>query len=480
MTSYLVNSVPSDGYLVVVKRDCPTCILIEPVLGELSEEITVVTQDDPSFPAAPPAVLDEGLVISDHFEIETVPTLLKLQGGKATKRAVGWNKAQWRALSEHQSLGEDLPEARPGCGSKNLEPAHLERRETQAALEILTSRRIETGGLEDEVEACFARGWSDGLPVTPPTPARVARMLKGTQRDPGDVLGELAPDYATCTVEKVAINAVMAGCRPEYLPVVLTAVEAALEPDFNWHGLACTTYPASPIVIVNGPITEAIDMNSGFNALGQGNRANATIGRALQLVLRNVGGAVPGEIDRATLGNPGKLTFCFAEREHDSPFAPLHVERGCKAGDSAVTLFAGEGPRTVVDQLSRNPESLTQSLALTMQSVAHPKLAIGFDGALVISPEHARVFAQAGWDKVRLRAELTQRLTRPGKEMIRGAQDCDEGLPEHLEAASIPKFREGSPLIVHAGSKAGLFSAIIGGWVGGEMGSQPVTRVIRS
>src|SRR3989441_2092919 len=155
----------------------------------------------------------------------------------------------------------------------------------------------------------------------------------------------------------------MAGCKPEYLPIVLAAVEAACTNEFNAHGLLATTYFSGPVVVVNGPVAAAIGMNSGGNALGQGNRANGTIGRALQLVIRNVGGGRPGEVDRATLGNPGKYTFCFAEDEVGSPWEPLSVERGFDAGTSTVTLFAGEGLRAVFDQLSRSPESLARSLA---------------------------------------------------------------------------------------------------------------------
>jgi hypothetical protein len=233
-------------------------------------------------------------------------------------------------------------------------------------------------------------------------------------------------------------------------------------------------------VIVNGPVTRAVGMNSGINALGQGNRANATIGRALQLVVRNVGGGRPGEIDRATLGNPGKYTFCFAEDEAGSPWEPLHVERGLPSGSSAVTLFAGDGVRGLVDQLSRTPESLAGSLAACIRAVPHPKLALGFDAILVVSPEHARVFREGGWSKARLRDELLALLQLDGDEVVRGAGGIAEGLPEGLAGMTVPKFRDDGLLIVHAGGGAGLFSAIIGGWINGPGGSQPVTREVRS
>jgi hypothetical protein len=286
------------------------------------------------------------------------------------------------------------------------------------------------------------------------------------------------PDLAPCTVEKVAINAVMAGCKPEYLPIVLAAVEAALVDEFGMHGVLCTTMFAGPVVIVNGPAARAVGMNSGVNALGQGNRANASIGRALQLVIRNVGGGRPGEVDRATLGNPGKLSFCFAEAE-TSGWDSLAVERGFDAGASTVTLFAGEGVQGVVDQKSRTPESLAKSFALCLRAVDHPKLAMAGDAVLVVSPEHSRVFIEAGWSKARLLDELTALLTFDADDMLAGAGGIAEGLPAALAGKKVPKFRPGGLLIVRAGGSAGLFSAVIAGWAAsGATGSTPVTREI--
>ena len=288
----------------------------------------------------------------------------------------------------------------------------------------------------------------------------------------------MPPDLVECTVEKVAINAVLAGCQPDYLPVVLAAVEAAGTDTFNIHGVLATTMPVSPVVIVNGPIAQAIGMNSGGNAMGQGNRANATIGRALQLVIRNVGGGRPGGVDRATQGQPGKYTFCFAENEDDSPWTPLHVARGFAPEQSTVTLFTGEGARVIIDQLSRTPESLVLSFAACLRAVAHPKLVIGIDALLVVSPEHGRVFAEANWDRDRLMTELSAALEGPSDELIRGAGGISEGMPEAFAGMVLPKFRAGGLLVVHAGGHAGLYSAIIGGWLGGAAGSEPVTVAI--
>ena len=471
-----------DGIVAVVKRDCPTCELVVPVLDRLAgcgPALTVYTQDDPSFPEIGGTVVDDTeLTVSWHHEIETVPTLLRVENGVETDRIVGWSREQWRRFTAVDDLGDGLPEQRPGCGSLSVDPSMADRLLARFGGSSLRSRRIELAALEDEMEAAHDRGWSDGLPVVPPTEARVLRMLEGTGRAPDEIVATVPPDLAEVTVEQVAINAVMAGCRPEYLPVVLTAVEAACTDQFNMHGLLATTYFSGPIIVVNGPIAERIGMNAGGNVLGQGNRANATIGRALQLVIRNLGGGRPGEVDMAAFGSPSKLGLCFAEREHDSPFTPLAVERGLDPGTDALTLFAGFGPTAVVDQLSRTPESLVRSLAASLRAQAHPKLALGMDAMLVVGPEHGRIFREGGWDRDRLRAELDRLLTLEADPMLRGVDGIDEGLPEVLAGATVPKFRPGGLQIVHAGGDAGLFSAILGGWVGGPKGSEPITRPI--
>jgi hypothetical protein len=470
-----------DGLVAFVKAECPTCVTVVPVLQQLAgsdRPFTIYTQDDPAFPPGLEAVDDTELEESWRQGIETVPTLLRVEGGRAVASAVGWLRSEWEELTAVAGLGPGLPEFRPGCGSRTLDPGMPERLAERYDADTLRSRRIEVAELEDEFEAMHARGWSDGLPVVPPTRRRVLRMLEGTRRDPGEVVAVVPPDLVACSVEKVAINAVLAGCLPEHLPAVIAAVEAASTDEFNMHGLLATTWFSGPVVVVNGPFRKLAGMNSGVNALGQGNRANLAIGRALQLVVRNVGGGRPGEVDRATLGNPGKLSFCFAEDEEGSPWEPLSVERGLEAGRSAVTLFAGSGVQGVVDQLSRTPESLARSLAACLRVVAHPKLALAWDAMLVISPEHGRVFRDARWSKARLREELEGLLTLDGAEMVRGAGGMAEGIPEDLAGGSIPKFRSGGLLIVHAGGTAGLFSAIVGGWVSGAAGSQPVTRPI--
>lgn len=469
-----------DGLVAIVKRDCPTCRLVAPVLAELAARapvpLTVYSQDDPSFPEELGGARDDtSLDVSFALALDTVPTLVRVERGEEQARIVGWSREHWEAFTGVPGLGAGLPPHRPGCGSRTHDPRIAARREVAERAARLRARRVELGAEEDEIEATFERGWSDGLPVVPPTPERVARMLAGTTRAPEQTVAVVPPDLAACTVEKVAINAVLAGCRPEHLPVVLAAVEAACTDAFNMHGLLATTWFAGPVAVVNGPVVQRLGMNGGVNALGPGNRANATIGRALQLVVRNIGGGRPGEIDRATLGQPGKYTFCFPEDEAGSPWEPLHVERGFRPDQSTVTLFAGEGVRGVLDQLSRTPDSLTRTFAACLRATTHPKLALAFDAMLVISPEHARVYHDAGWTKARFRDELGLLLQLDGAEIVRGAAGIAEGMPEAFAGTSVPKFRDGGLLVVHAGGGAGLFSGIIGGWASGPMGSEPVT-----
>jgi hypothetical protein len=221
-------------------------------------------------------------------------------------------------------------------------------------------------------------------------------------------------------------------------------------------------------------------MNWGINALGQGNRANATIGRALNLVLRNVGGAIPGAIDRATLGGPGKFTLCFAEDETDPFWEPLATRRGLPPGTNAITLFQGDGIQGFVDQRSRTPEELTRSLAVSLFAVAHPKLCEFTNAMLVLSPEHYAIYRNAGWTRRRVEDELFSALQRPGRELVRGAQGIAEGIAAERADDLVSKFWPDGLLIVRAGGPAGLFSAILAGWTGGRFReeSQPVTREI--
>jgi hypothetical protein len=480
---YLMKPQLPDGIVAIVKRECATCVMVDPLFAHITANgapLTVYTQDDPTFPASVAALHDADLSVSWHYDIETVPTLLRIENGVEVDRTFGWSKDAWQKFTGITDLGADLPVMRPGCGSLSVDPNLEDELRVRFTSSTLHSRHVELASAEDEFESMFIRGWTDGLPVIPPTPERVLRMLTGTTRNPQDVVAIAPPNLVQLTVEKIAINAVMAGALPEYLPWIITALEAVCNDEFNMHGVLATTMPVGPVIICNGPGTQAIGMNSGVNVFGQGNRANLTIGRAVQLTIRNVGGGKPGEVDRATHGNPGKLSFCFAEDEAGSPFGTLAEERGIAPQQNAVTVFAGEGPRCVVDQAARTPEQLTNSFAACLRATHHPKSVLSFDAILVVSPDHSRVYAEAGWGRERLLSELHARLQIPGAELVRGALDMAEGLPPKFADRIVPKFKAGGILLAHAGGGAGLFSSVIGGWANGAMGSTPVTRPVLS
>ena len=479
-----MTQLSENQFTVVIKKDCPTCEMIEPVLAELTAtypgKVTIYVQDDPSFPQSIENKIDDtSLEFSYRNNIEIVPTLICSTESKESARTYGWDKTEWQRLTNLASLGESLDSFKPGCGSKTLEPGMEEQLIARFDDELLSSRSVELADLEDDVEGCYERGWSDGLPVIPPTRVRVIRMLKGTDRSPGEIIGNIPPDNAPCTIEKVAINAVLAGCKPEYFPIVLASIQAALQDKFCMHGLLCTTYFSGPVMIVNGPVVQQIGLNNGINALGQGSRANATIGRALQLLIRNVGGGVPGGIDRAVMGNPGKYTFCFAEDESDADWSTLAQDRGFERSESVINLFAGEGLQPIVDQKSRDPDSLARNMAASLRAVVNTKLYGVADAVLVVCPEHRRVFREGGWNKDDLKNALYDNLMAPGSELILGAQGIAEGMPKKFENKVISKFRDDGLHITSTGSKAGMFSAIISGWVAsGERGSQLVSQRI--
>ncbi len=295
------------------------------------------------------------------------------------------------------------------------------------------ARRID---LEDSLDAInddyYARGWTDGLPIIPPTEARVQRMLAGTRRAPADLIGVMPPHQGQVTVEKVAVNAVMAGCLPSYLPVLLTAVEIVCEPSFNLYGLQATTNPGGPMLILNGPVRQELDVNCGHGCLGPGRRANASIGRAVRLCLVNLGGAVPGIADKATHGFPGKYSFCFGENEEESPWEPLHQERGQPKETSAVTVGAAAGTDNILDSSDSTADGLLTTLASGMKSHgSNPMVHPGAYPTLVMSPEHAIILAREGLTKADARQQLWERTGVPleafSPELLRKRISKDRG-----------------------------------------------------
>ena len=479
-----------DGITVVVKEDCATCQLVVPVLTQLvnaSSALSIASQDDLEFLSPIPKSancqidLDSTLELSYQLNIETVPTLIQIKDGVEQERIIGWHREEWEAFSGLTNLGPGLPDWRPGCGAKNVDPHIKDKLELKFGNVEMRSRVIQVSDEEDEMEALFGRGWSDGMPLVPPTKLRVYRMLKATRRDPNDVLGHMPHNHAPVSVEKAAINAVMAGCKPEYFPVVLAAVEAACDPKYGLRAFMASTWFSAPVVVVTGPIAKKIGMASGFSAFGSGNRANATIGRALNLVIRNVGEVRPGEVARSTMGSPGRYSFCFAENEDETTWRSIAAEHGVPAGESAVTLLTGDGLQPIGDERSRTPESLSVSMAQALKAVYHHKWSLEADVILAVAPEHSRVFEQAGWSKARLRQQLESLLIINSASLVAGIDDCEEGIESEVAHAhpTLPKFTPGGIHIVRVGSNAGLYSAIISCWpTGGDAGVQRVTKII--
>ena len=275
--------------------------------------------------------------------------------------------------------------------------------------------------LDELIEFFHARRWSDGLPIVPPTRERVARMLSGTTRKADEVIAKLAPGFGEATVERIAINAVMAGCRVDYLPLLIAATQAMSDPVFNLQGIQATTNPVAVWLLVNGPLAEQLGVNGGMNCLGQGTVANATLGRALRLIMQNVGGALPGDMDRATHGQPGKFSFCCAENEAQSPWEALHVERGYRREQSTVTVIAAAGTHNL-NTHADNADELINVIADTMAFPASNDYWIGGEPWLVMGPQHAAILAAGGLSK----AEVKRRLWEASK--MRAGRMCAKEL----------------------------------------------------
>ena len=285
------------------------------------------------------------------------------------------------------------------------------------------------------------RGWSDGLPVIPPTEELVAATLAYTDRDRLDVVGVLPPRQAPATVEAIAVNAVMAGCEPRVFPVVLAAIEALVDPAHNVTGLNATTHPVAEFILVNGPIARELGVHSGSGCFGPAFRANLTIGRALRLVLLNLGGARPGEGDRATQGSPAKLAFCAAEDEERSPWSPFQTTRGFDATTSTVTVFGAEGPHNIRDGDSNDALGLLQTIAGSMSQAGSNNLLHRGEPLLALAPEHAATIAADGWDRAQVQQYLFEHARFPAHRLspeLRRAiavRDIPEGAegPEQIE-----------------------------------------------
>ncbi len=265
---------------------------------------------------------------------------------------------------------------------------------------------IVEGSLEDIYQRYIDEGWSDGLPMMPPTDEAVMEMLRFTDRSAEELMAALPPNRTDLTVAAVAVNAVMAGCRPEYFPVVLAAIEAIAEPDFNLYGIQATTNPVAVMIMVNGPIAGELAFNGAGNCLGPGVRANATVGRAVRLAMINIGGSAPQTMDKSTAGSPGKYTMCIAENEDMSPWEPYHVERGFEPEVSTVSAFSTTGTQNILDLASRSAWGILRTFASSCATVGHQNVQLGGGPTLMLCPEHADILAADGFSKDDVRRAL--------------------------------------------------------------------------
>jgi hypothetical protein len=475
--------------VVFVAEECPTSRLALRRLAAVAEGLAgdgialAVVFEDPLAVAARTARtagLEATLVsepppyaTSRAYELVSVPTavLVDRDGGEAG-RVVGWDVEAWDALLAvaaaqagvaPRRFPVDEPRQKPGCGAKSTYDEATMRLDAAA------------GSAAEEIEDLFGLGWTDGLPVVPPTRDRVAAMLGG--RAPGATLGPVPPGMGEATLERVAACAVLAGCRPAYFPVVLAACEAALEEGFNLNGQAVTTSPPGQLIVVNGPVREAVGLNAGMGALGPGWRANLTIGRALRLLVELTGGGMPGGLDRATLGHAGKVGACIAEAEEVSPWEPLSVERGFAPGTSTVTLIAADSPLSISDHRSTTPEQLASCLGWAAASQWSTNWwPLAATSLFVVCPEHARLFADAGWRKADVRTAIYEAVQRPARE-LRGFGEVP---PETMAAdPDTPIHKWSRPedlLLIVAGGEAGRFSAVYGPSLG--MGAEVISREV--
>ena len=494
---------PTLRLLAILQTDCPTCRLITPYLNALAAQsipVSAISQDgedstrefmrqmDVRFPVE----RDPGFDLARRFNVVTVPTLYVLdEQDRIVRTEPGFDKL---ALNEIAALFGKLPvasaydgapESKPGCTSRHLE-AHTGDAGA-AALDLYSTRGtaasvIDLADGEDPIEYCY-RAFGDALPVVPPTIERVEQALRAAgDRDRREVIARIPPCYGEATLEKIAANAVMAGCRPEMMRVLIPLTRAVADERFNAHGMQATTHFAAPLVVVNGPVRHELGFHFRQNVFSNVARSNSTLGRALQLILVNIGGARPSAIDMSALGNPGKFSFCIAENEEENPWEPWHVERGLARDQSAVSLVTCEAPHGVSEHRSRTARGVLKAIAYALSTVWSYRSCLGAEALVVLCPEHVRTIHRDGFRKRDVREFLFANAGVP----VRCYADPEpfEGADQRTMYKEITidgepcyqKFRSPESIqIVVAGGTAGKFSAVLGSWLTGPRGSQMVT-----
>lgn len=336
-----------------------------------------------------------------------------------------------------------------------------------------SSKTLEFHNVKEINEHYFQKGWTDGLPIIPPTPDLVEEMLKQVKLEGNEIIGSIPERNRVITTEKLAINVVMAGCLPVYMPVVLSAMEAVLDPEFGVHGPTSSTGGAGIFIVVNGPITKQIGLNSGKRLLSSTNRANATIGRAIMLTLHNAGGS--NEFDQTTIGHPGKLSYVMAESERDG-WVPYHVENGFRKEDNAVTVFAGEAPNQINNHVADTPEGILKSFADRMTALATFHMQRDTQCAVILCPEHMSTIIEHGWNKQMVKEYLFQQARRPKNELYNFGLQL-EPLEGNEWITAVPSIDD--LIVLTGGGPAGRFSAFIPGW-GSLNQTRSVTKQIHN
>ncbi len=333
--------------------------------------------------------------------------------------------------------------------------------------DVLQSRTHDVRDAFEANELFQDSGWTDGLPIVPPTEPDVRRFLDAARRRPADVIGVEPVRRRRVTAEKLAIAAVMAGCRPEYMPVVVAIVRAMCEPEFGLHGSTASTGGSAPFVVVNGPIRRALGMNATHNVLANGSRANATIGRAIRLFIVNVLGGIPGQLDRSTLGHPGKFTFCVAEDEEDGPWLPLAAERGVPPGVSAITVMAAESPHQIMNEWTHDPRELLDTYAAAIRANMLTYSIWAGNYAIVVAPQHRHVMAAAGWSKKDVR-EYVYEAARVSRRDWRTVGKAAVASRKNEDRVYTALRSPDDLLVVAAGGPAGGFGVIVPPWYGSK------------
>jgi hypothetical protein len=512
LNAHAIPGLESGKKAVVVffETDCPTCQLALPYLNALmgdSVQVIGLSQDDElstqkfvsQLKISYPVHLDSGLKISRAYDPHNVPTFYLLdESGQVQRTLVGFDKQGLNELAS--ALGQPAiapaddgaPSWKPGCSSRHLEPEaeradHGNAPENSAKILRRTgdpATRITLRDEEDPFEYCRNQ-FGDALPVVPPTIEKVEAMVKTSGLAPDTVIVRVPPFYGEATVEKIAANAVMAGCVPEMMRVLLPLLRAACDERFNLHGVQATTHFAAPLVMINGPVRQELGFWPKQNVFSNVARANSSLGRAFQLVLLNIGGGRPDGIDMSALGNPGKFSFCIAENEEENPWEPFHVTRSLKREQSAVSLFASEPPRGVSEHTAPAGKTVLETISFALATVWSYRTCLMPEAIVILCPEHVKTIHRDGITKEQARQFLFENTGVPVRHYVPAERAEGTQLAANYREITVrgekcyQKFRSPEAISIFvSGGTAGKFSAVMGSWSTGPAGSQMVTYPI--